>query len=163
MVAIVANDRRFTAFVLSMFKTNAKVLRSDLERGENAVGSRRSWDKRRNISMNVVHAQYTRGKEAAKMVTFAMATSWRPHHDPRASATTPPRVRSPYGVVRAILRWFHHCCAIAPRPHGAPSAPMAFLWGSQCVNGVLNTTKAWFTKLALYAPMATMLFMCNLL
>ena len=42
MVAMVANDRRVTAFVLSMFKTNAKVLRSDLERCENAVGSRRS-------------------------------------------------------------------------------------------------------------------------
>ena len=42
MVAMVANDRRVTAFVLSMFKTNTKVLRSDLERSENAVGSRRS-------------------------------------------------------------------------------------------------------------------------
>ncbi len=68
---MVANDRRVTAFVLSMLKTNAKVRRSDLERGENAVGSRRSCDKRRNISMNVVHAQYTRGKDTANMVTFA--------------------------------------------------------------------------------------------
>ena len=39
---MIANDRRVTAFVLSMLKTNAKVRRSNLERGENAVGSRRS-------------------------------------------------------------------------------------------------------------------------
>ena len=87
---MVANDRRVTAFVLSMLKTNAKVRRSDLERGENAVGSRWSSAKRRNISINVVHAQYMRGKDATKMVTFAKAISlgpeydpisWRPHHD----------------------------------------------------------------------------------
>ena len=46
---MVANDRRVTAFVLNMLKTNAKVRRSDLERGENAVGSQRSWAKRRNV------------------------------------------------------------------------------------------------------------------
>ena len=38
---MIANDR-VTAFVLSMLKPNAKVRRSDLERDENAVGSRRS-------------------------------------------------------------------------------------------------------------------------
>ena len=35
------------------------------------------------------------------------------------------------------------------RLHHVLMGSMAFLWGSQCVNGVLNTTMAWFTKLAL--------------
>ena len=85
---MVANDRRVTAFVLSMLKTNAKVRRSDLERGENAVGSRWSWAKRRNISMDVVHAQYTRGKDAAKMATFAKAISWGRVHGVLTTTTS---------------------------------------------------------------------------
>ena len=42
VVVMVANDCRGMAFVLNMFKTNAKVRKSDLERGENPVESRRS-------------------------------------------------------------------------------------------------------------------------
>ena len=70
-------------------QNKAKVRRSDLERGENAVGSRRSWAKRRNISIDVVHAQYTRGKDAAKMVTFAKAISWGLQHDHDSMASSP--------------------------------------------------------------------------
>ena len=58
---MVANDRRVTAFVLSMLKTNANVRRSDLERGENAVRSRWSCAKRRNISINVVQRRRENG------------------------------------------------------------------------------------------------------
>ena len=117
---MIANDRRVTAFVLSMLKTNAKVRRSNLERGENAVGSRRSWAKRRNISIDVVHAQYTRGKDAAKMVTFAKAISWvlnttpipwRPHHD--------------HIVFITVFRFHHH---IRRYPQLANTTPNVYCW-----------------------------------
>ena len=72
--------------------------------------------------MNVVHAQYPHGKNAAKMVTFATATSWRHHHDPRVSVTTPLRVRSTYGIVSPmglpVRLW---------RSYRVPSAFMEFL------------------------------------
>ena len=66
-------------------------------------------------------------------------------------------VRQDVTMIPPLLR----DCAIA-RPHGAPSAPMAFLCDSHCVYGVLNTTMALLPSLH-YAPMATMLFMCGLL
>ena len=104
---MIANDRQATAFVLSMFKTNAKVRRSDLERGENVVESRRSRDKRRNISMNVEHTRYTRGKDAAKMVTFTMATG---EVDivgdpdlPRPRPRPPPLVDCFFGMVFGMI------------------------------------------------------------
>ena len=48
-------------------------------------------------------------------------------------------------------RYYDDFTTVARLHHVLMGLPvrLAFLWGSQCVNGVLNTTMAWFTKLAL--------------
>ena len=73
--------------------------------GRGACGERGGVAKVVNISINVLHAQYTRGKDAAKMVTFAKAISWRPHHH-HDSMTSSPRPRR-----------FHHCMSCSSSWH----------------------------------------------
>lgn len=85
IVLLVANDHWVTAFVVSMFKTNANVRRFDLERGKNAVNTR----SRSNISVVASLWKYqtpcengsiSNGKLMHDVFTTTSACLPQPHH-----------------------------------------------------------------------------------